>query len=106
MYGFTDFQPSSSIEMPTTAKPPSRYFPANSVNHGISTWQPPHQVAQKFNNTTLPFRAEIRTGLPEASFKSKSGAILRSGWGNRLAARTALEFERPCHRAIEQSTQR
>jgi hypothetical protein len=52
--GLTASQPSSSIEMPTTANPRSLCLRSNSVNQGISILHGPHQVAQKLSSTTLP----------------------------------------------------
>src|SRR5665213_1175337 len=47
------------------------------MNQGISMLQGTHHVAQKFSKTTLPRRSESFTGLPDASSRTKSGAILR-----------------------------
>ena len=78
MNGLMADQPSSSIETPTTSSP--RLFNCcwNSTNQGISKAQGPHQVAQKFSKTTFPRKSLNFTDFPFASFKVKSGAILRS----------------------------
>src|SRR6478736_5975232 len=71
-------QPSSSSETPSVAKPRLCSAFSNSMNQGISILQGAHQVAQKFSRTTLPRKSESLTGLPEASSRTKSGAILRA----------------------------
>src|SRR5579872_1187290 len=47
------------------------------MNQGISILHGAHHVAQKFSRTTLPRNSESLTGLPEASFRTKSGASRR-----------------------------
>jgi|SRR5579875_2184526 len=76
--GFMAFHPSSSKETPIISNPLERNCCSNCTNHGISIAQGPHQVAQKFNSTTLPRKSESETRLPLASVKVKSGAGLRS----------------------------
>src|SRR5450755_4206554 len=75
------------------------------MNHGISVWQPPHHVAQKFSSTTLPLKSVSFTCLPEASASEKRRAGLRVLSGCRLFCAGGA-VERLCQRAIEQSTQR
>src|SRR5262245_33525960 len=58
------------------------------MNHGISSLQPVHQVAQKSNNTTLPFNADSLTVAPEASFRTKSGAGFLSAGQETSAERS------------------
>ncbi len=41
---------------------------------GFSTRYGPRQVAQKFNNTTLPRRSEMKAGFPSKSESLKFGA--------------------------------
>ena len=57
------------------------------MNQGISILQGPHQVAQKFSSTTLPAIVGKLHRLPLASFRVKSGAVLRS-FSGLTAART------------------
>ena len=52
--GLTDFQPSSSMQTPITARPRPLYFLWNSIYQGISVLHPWHQAAQKSSSTTLP----------------------------------------------------
>ena len=52
--GFMTVQPSSSMEMPITTSPASRYFSESSIIQGIEFLHGVHQVAQKSSSTTLP----------------------------------------------------
>ncbi len=62
------------------------------MNQGISNSQGPHQVAQKFNRTTLPRKSDSLTEAPLASFSVKSGAGFRAA-GETLATCAAVEPE-------------
>src|SRR6266576_3200933 len=75
------------------------------MNQGISTWQPSHQVAQKFTRTTLPLRSASLTSLPSISFRLKSGARLRSLGGFRPDW-VGTDGNRLCHTATEHSKHR
>src|SRR3954464_10798514 len=61
----------SSTDTPTTCSPALPYLFWNSMNHGISILQGPHQVAQKSSSTTLPFSEASLTSLPSTSFSAK-----------------------------------
>src|SRR6185312_355066 len=76
--GFRTFQPPSSIETPTTAKPWGPYAFWNSENHGISFLHPVHHVAQKSRRTILPRYSASFMVWPELSCNANSGAALRS----------------------------
>src|ERR1700730_5455726 len=78
------------------------------MNQGISVLHPWHHVAQKFRTTTLPLKSESFTGLPDASFNVKSGAILRSasGFTSVLTTTAPDAVVRLCQTATEQSRQR
>src|ERR1700691_444941 len=75
------------------------------MNSGISTLQPPHQVAQKLSRTTLPPKPDSLTDFPDASCKSKSGAIFRASTGF-TAACNGREAEKLWKIATEHSKQR
>src|SRR4249920_2860250 len=53
----------SSVRIPMMFRPLLPYFSWNSMNHGISILQGPHQVAQKSSRITLPLNAESFTSL-------------------------------------------
>jgi len=57
------------------------YRLANSMNQGISTLQPPHVVAQKLSNTTLPLYCDNFTGEPVESRRTNPGAAFRKMGG-------------------------
>src|SRR5437868_11309756 len=59
------------METPTTCRPAFPYLFWNSMNHGISILQGPHQVAQKSSRITLPLNAARLTGLFDRSFSVK-----------------------------------
>src|SRR5215471_5809808 len=81
MNGFTDFQPSSSIEIPMTTRPKSLYFSANSMYHGISCLQPWHHVAQKLTRITLPRNWSRLIVALFWFFRENTGAAWRAGTG-------------------------
>src|SRR6185312_5092200 len=70
------FQPSSSIDTPSTVNPRGPYVFSKSTNQGISVLQGTHHVAQKLSTTTLPLKSFKGTARPEASCRVKSGAVL------------------------------
>src|SRR5687768_2772679 len=55
------------------------------MNHGISTLQPVHHVAQKSSSTTLPLSADSCTGLPSRPGNEKFVAGLRAAGFNSSA---------------------
>src|SRR5215813_4610561 len=69
-YGFS-LSSVSSTDTPTTCKPFLPYLFWNSMNHGISILQGPHQVAQKSSRMTLPLNDARLTSLFERSFSVK-----------------------------------
>src|SRR5207237_1250334 len=79
------FQPSSSREAPTTDRPLLLYLFWNSMNQGISSLQPSHQVAQKSSKTTRPLYAERSTDAPFESLRATSGRGFRDAAGVRSA---------------------
>src|SRR6188768_750244 len=63
------------------------------MNHGISTLQPVHQVAQKSSSTTLPLSDESLTGLPSRPGRLKSVASLRAA-GFAISAESVADAAR------------
>ena len=57
--------------MPTTCRPAGPYFSWNSTNHGISTLQGAHHVAQKSRRMTFPLKSESVTSRLFTSFNVK-----------------------------------
>src|SRR5271157_3846724 len=62
------------MDIPTIWSPSGPYLFCKSMNHGISTLQGGHHVAQKLRTTALPRKSAKRMVLPVKSFSAKSGA--------------------------------
>src|SRR3954464_9508011 len=69
-YGLS-FSYVSSTDTPVTCSPSLPYLFWNSMNHGISILQGPHQVAQKSSRITLPLSDASFTSLPSTSLSVK-----------------------------------
>src|SRR3978361_171524 len=59
----------------STTTPESSIVAAKRFNDGISSTQGGHQVAQKFNTSTLPPKSDAVTVLPVSVLMEKYGAL-------------------------------
>src|ERR1700692_1695914 len=67
--------PSLSTLTPMSVKPAGLYFLYIWSSKGISCWQGPHQVAQKFTMTTWPLYWLSVACCPESAVSVKAGAV-------------------------------